>query len=360
MLIINNIDKGVIYCLKVNDFIIYIGKSFGDHRISERKKEHKRYLKNRYHPNSILQEMYNVFGEDKFKYEIIERFNNITNEELNNKEIYYIDKFDTYLSGANLTIGGDTVTGMKHSEETKKLISSKTSGENNPFYGKTHSEENRKKMSDANKGKSINEAQRKGLSSQWQKGVPKSEEHRRNISNGLKGRTYSEETLKKMSEAKKGKKWSEESKLKRLNTIRKMSDNEIIEIFIKSNLSDISNKELGREYRIGGTTVSNIKNISKDFIRNVIKENVEEIFKMAKLLKFEKLGCNPCTIVQNLLDDKGIEVEKIMALDEPELSAKYEIGGLPTLILLDDEGNEIQRTVGFKPDEIEEIISKLN
>ena len=80
---------------------------------------------------------------------------------------------------------------------------------------------------------------------------------------------------------------------------------------------------------------------------------------MKKLIKFEKVGCNPCFVLQNYLDDKGVEVEKIMALDEPELSAQYEIGSLPTLILLDEEGNEIQRSIGFKPNEVEEMISKL-
>ena len=45
--------------------------------------------------------------------------------------------------------------GKKHSEETRKKMSehhADVSGENNPFYGKKHSEETRKKMSDAIKG----------------------------------------------------------------------------------------------------------------------------------------------------------------------------------------------------------------
>ncbi len=360
MFIINNKDKGVIYCLKVNNFIIYIGKSFGSHRINERKKEHARYLKNRYHPNSILQELYDIFGKEKFTYEIIEHYDNITNEELNNKEIYYIDKFNTYFSGANLTIGGDTVTGMKHSDETKKVISEKVSGENNPFYGKTHTEETRRKFSEQRKGKKLNENQRKAFSTQWQKGVPKSEEHRKNISKGLKGRKYNDKTLKKMSDAKKGKKRSEESKLKQSNTKRKISDETIMEIFIRSNLENITNKNLGIEFGIGGTVVSNIKHIKEEYMRRVIETNIKELYEMAnKIIKFEKDGCVPCQMVQNLLDEKGIEVEKINAFERPELSAQFDISSVPTTILLDDNGNEIQRSIGFKPDELEEIISKL-
>ena len=47
--------------------------------------------------------------------------------------------------------------GKKISEETRKKISEgnkgKQAGENNPFYGKHHSEESKQKMSEANKGK---------------------------------------------------------------------------------------------------------------------------------------------------------------------------------------------------------------
>ena len=53
----------------------------------------------------------------------------------------------------NLTHGGEGVSGMIHSENTKKIMSEKKSGENNNFYGKTHSEDTKKKMSIAKKGK---------------------------------------------------------------------------------------------------------------------------------------------------------------------------------------------------------------
>lgn len=78
-----------------------------------------------------------------------------------------------------------------------------------------------------------------------------------------------------------------------------------------------------------------------------------------KLIKFEKDGCSPCQLMQNYLDSKGIKVEKINPFVNPEIAVKYDVISIPTLILVDDNGNEIERTVGFRPDEIEKLISKL-
>ena len=59
-------------------------------------------------------------------------------------------------------------------------------GENNTQFGKHHSEERKKKVSEALKGR------------------PKSEETRRKLSEAMKGKRISEETKMKMSEAHKG------------------------------------------------------------------------------------------------------------------------------------------------------------
>lgn len=47
--------------------------------------------------------------------------------------------------------------------KSRKKQSERMSGENNPMYGKTHSEEARKKISDAAKGRKMTEAQREAL-----------------------------------------------------------------------------------------------------------------------------------------------------------------------------------------------------
>ena len=86
--------------------------------------------------------------------------------------------------------------GKHHSEETRKKISEAKKGENNYWFGKHHSAESCKKMSEAKKGEN----------NYWF-GKHHSEETRKKISDAHKGKNHSDETRQKMSEAHKGKHW---------------------------------------------------------------------------------------------------------------------------------------------------------
>ena len=91
--------------------------------------------------------------------------------------------------------------GKRHTEESRKKISESLkgennpmygrTGENNPFYGKTHSKESRKKISEAKKGKQLSEEHRRKLS-EAMKGKHHSEEHRKKISESVKSRLAKE------------------------------------------------------------------------------------------------------------------------------------------------------------------------
>ena len=88
------------------------------------------------------------------------------------------------------------------SDETKAKISKNMpdkSGKNNPFYGKKHSKESRKKISIAGKGKIVSEIQRK-KQSERQKGTKRSKETKEKISKANKCKPKSEEQKKKQSE----------------------------------------------------------------------------------------------------------------------------------------------------------------
>ena len=73
-------------------------------------------------------------------------------------------------------------------------------GENNSFYGKTHTEETRKIIGDRNRGRTHTEETKKKWSEQ-RKGVPKSEEHKRKIGDKSRGRRHTEESKAKLRAA---------------------------------------------------------------------------------------------------------------------------------------------------------------
>lgn len=79
---------------------------------------------------------------------------------------------------------------------------------------------------------------------------------------------------------------------------------------------------------------------------------------MRKILKFEKNDCNPCALVSDLLDKSGVQYEKVNPFNNPELAMKYKVRSVPTVILVEQD-EEIRRTVGFKPEELQEIMNSL-
>lgn len=166
---------------------VYIGQS---NNIKKRWAEHRRELNNNSHVNKHLQAAYNKYGADSFIWEIIEEFEE---DELDNREIYYIEKYDSFNNGYNSTEGGCGIRGWEHTEEAKRKIGEAMKGENHPMYGKHHSEEAKRKLSEANKGenhpmygKHLSEETRKRMS-ESKKGKHLSEEHRRKIGEAMKG-----------------------------------------------------------------------------------------------------------------------------------------------------------------------------
>ena len=100
---------GYIYCIRntVNDKV-YVGKT--DISVEARFKMHlKEYHKTRVERRPIYDAM-KKHGADKFYVELLEvvEYSNIN--ELNEREVYWIAKLDTYHNGYNATMGGDGST----------------------------------------------------------------------------------------------------------------------------------------------------------------------------------------------------------------------------------------------------------
>lgn len=167
-----------IYCIEnLSTNKKYIGQSVN---ISERWKKHISELNNGLHHNDYLQKAWNKYGIENFKFYVLEY---CSIDKLNEKEIYYIDYYDTLNrdKGYNLKSGGQdhnsysTESRHKMSDSVKKSylnsnlksirssdainqwknpkIKEKITGKNNGMYGRHHTEEAKKKIAESKIGK---------------------------------------------------------------------------------------------------------------------------------------------------------------------------------------------------------------
>ena len=127
----------------------------------------------------------NKYGWDNFEHVILKE--NLTKEEADYWEKYYIQLWDctNKSKGYNLTNGGDGGNGAKRSEETKEKLRQKR-------LRTKLSEETKRKIGAASKGHYISKEARKKIG-----------DAHRGEKNHNYGKTHSEDTIKKISEARK-------------------------------------------------------------------------------------------------------------------------------------------------------------
>lgn len=160
--------------------------------VRRRWSEHLCLLRSDNHYNSHLQNSFNKHGEEFFIFGVVKQYDTI--EELNESEIFFIEKFKSLTpDGYNLTTGGQNTIlsqeiidklsgennhnyglkgedhylyGIERTDEVKEKVRQKVliaykenrlnvTGVNNPFYGKKHTEESKKKISNSRKGKRV-------------------------------------------------------------------------------------------------------------------------------------------------------------------------------------------------------------
>jgi group I intron endonuclease len=196
------------------------------------------------------------YGKDGFEVSTVQECADL--EELNKAESFWIEKLGFFGEGGyNCTTGGegykvleetkrkvsvarkgkhlsaahrDRIStankgernpfyGRKHKQESidmaRPKISAKLSGERNPFYGKTHTEEALQKMSEANLGRPMSEANREAmrvrmLGNSYTKGRHLSEEQKRIVSATFKGKKFTQEHKDRIAAALRGKKHTAE------------------------------------------------------------------------------------------------------------------------------------------------------
>lgn len=134
-----------IYCIKnlVNGKI-YVGQSIN---VDGRWRQHLSHLRKNTHNNEHLQDAWNKYGKENFDFQIIEICDV---DKLDIRERYWIEYYNSMSRefGYNHEDGGRKNKTV--SDFTKNKISknhSDVSGKNNPFYGKKHTNESIKKIS---------------------------------------------------------------------------------------------------------------------------------------------------------------------------------------------------------------------
>jgi len=158
--------------------------------------QHMRGNPNYLGSGKILRNAIKKTGKENFVRVVLEE---CSIELLNERETYWINYYNSTnrLIGYNMTTTGRVSNfGNRHSEEAKKKISEAN-------RGKVRTEEFKKKLSILNKGKSSTN-----------KGRVLTEEHKRKMSESKKGYVHSKESRKKMSESRKGLNHSDETKIK--------------------------------------------------------------------------------------------------------------------------------------------------
>lgn len=136
----------------------YVGQSID---INNRIKSHFYYLSRNWYGNYKLQNAWNKYGEDNFYWEVIEE---CLEENLDEREIYWISFYNSFNNGYNQTQGGQGTRGYIWSSESKAKMSESikqwwknnhyrlhpdNKGSNNPFYGCKHTEDSKRKIREA-------------------------------------------------------------------------------------------------------------------------------------------------------------------------------------------------------------------
>jgi group I intron endonuclease len=103
---------------KISDKV-YIGKTI--HNLEKRKEQH---IVASLKKNTIFYNALRSYGIDNFLWEVI--YTAKTNEELNEKEIYYITKYDSINAGYNMVVGGNGGYNQYAVDANRKKRSGKT------------------------------------------------------------------------------------------------------------------------------------------------------------------------------------------------------------------------------------------
>ena len=196
---------------------VYIGSA---KEFKRRSKEHLRSLEKGVHQNKHLQAAFNNDGTDAFVFDVLEVVLGDQAARFQVEQTYldqYLEDWTRCYNFKKKTVAKPRSCYSKTPEETRRKMSERMSGENNPMYGKSGelspmyghkaSDEERKRRSVSAKKRGNNRPGYKHSEATKQKirlvhlGKKLSEDHKRKLSESHKGHLHSEETKQKMRDA---------------------------------------------------------------------------------------------------------------------------------------------------------------
>jgi len=142
--ILNLPEKSGIYKITSPNGKVYIGESVNLKNRCKFYLSPNRIKKQRALYNSLLK-----YGVNQHFFEVIE-FCDVT--DLKERERHFQEFYNSVNNGLNCFYSSTKNKLKKHSEETIMIMSIKSSGTNNPFYGKKHTDESLEKISVSSKG----------------------------------------------------------------------------------------------------------------------------------------------------------------------------------------------------------------
>ena len=148
------------------------------------------------------------YGKEKFKIELIEEFNNITQDFLLDRESINIDKYDTFIdNGKGYNLIKKSTQNLIYSKLTREKLHNNSIGNKNPFYGKKHNKNTKKILSELAKKKTGNKNpfyDKHPTKESIEKRLNTFKKNYKKENHPMFGRHHTKESKRKMSKRQKG------------------------------------------------------------------------------------------------------------------------------------------------------------
>lgn len=189
----NPVLSGIYQIFCTSNDKLYIGSSID---INYRWGKHIYLLRTECHSNIHLQNCFNKYGRESLEFSLLEDLSGHTADEIRDIEQKYLDSldWDKALNICKDSRGGQIIeeANERRRESLREYYRSNPDallGENNPFYGKKHSQSTKDSISRANSGKTRSEEFKKQKSEFMsnRKGAHHSEEHKSKLRDKFTG-----------------------------------------------------------------------------------------------------------------------------------------------------------------------------